>query len=261
MIDFELFDKILKTMRPPPPITTEDYLSNDTVSWLRDNVIPSEMCLLFAPVIGTSLYTIEVPCHLCGRLFDKKMKKVGVSRYLCDDYSEWIPRRQIWVYHIICPECEVSEKKQGAVDPELIAEKKVPVAVRCSLEEVKDREERTQKYCNETLNPEFTWKKDCSYQDRWSEVAYSDVGYNEIAEYIKKLSYSDFLQTPYWKAVANRVRYNASFKCQFCNGNGEVHVHHKTYEHHGREHKYLEDLVCLCKDCHEVFTRERQHVI
>ena len=32
-----------------------------------------------------------------------------------------------------------------------------------------------------------------------------------------------------------------------------VDVHHKTYEHHGQEHRYLGDLVLLCRNCHSKF--------
>lgn len=34
---------------------------------------------------------------------------------------------------------------------------------------------------------------------------------------------------------------------------GAIHVHHRTYEHHGEEHLHLGDLVCLCSVCHKTF--------
>jgi 5-methylcytosine-specific restriction endonuclease McrA len=32
-----------------------------------------------------------------------------------------------------------------------------------------------------------------------------------------------------------------------------VNVHHRTYEHHGEEHQYLDDLILLCHPCHSKF--------
>jgi len=70
---------------------------------------------------------------------------------------------------------------------------------------------------------------------------------------LKGMDYQDFLSTFYWEIVRKYKMVRAGYKCELCNENGVLHVHHKTYEHHGEEHSHLEDLIVLCKDCHAKF--------
>ncbi len=76
------------------------------------------------------------------------------------------------------------------------------------------------------------------------------------SETLKKMSYKDYLQTEYWQMLSEQVKANAKYKCQVCGRTAKevtLHVHHNTYEHRGEEYKYMEDLVCLCGDCHQYF--------
>ena len=105
------------------------------------------------------------------------------------------------------------------------------------------------------LNPINKWDKNYSNRDRW-DLINNDYYIDEalISETLKNLPYKEFLKTPYWKAVAQRVMYIANYSCQLCSKNKVIlNIHHKTYEHHGLEHNYLEDLICLCYECHEQF--------
>lgn len=72
-----------------------------------------------------------------------------------------------------------------------------------------------------------------------------------LKDYICDMDYYDFLKTPYWKAIAEKVRYKADYKCQICNSSEGLNVHHRSYENHGDELHHMEDLICICKDCHE----------
>lgn len=81
----------------------------------------------------------------------------------------------------------------------------------------------------------------------------------ETVEALKKMKYEDFLQTDYWKMVSEQARINAHYKCQLCGcKDKKLNVHHNTYEHRGEEFKHMEDLVCLCEDCHNYFHSKRQ---
>ena len=71
-------------------------------------------------------------------------------------------------------------------------------------------------------------------------------GENELSD----LLYSDFLRTRYWKIVARYVKRRANGKCEKCGSTEKLRVHHKTYENHGDEARHLDDLVCLCGECH-----------
>lgn len=76
------------------------------------------------------------------------------------------------------------------------------------------------------------------------------------SETLKKMSYKDYLQTEYWQMLSEQVKANAKYKCQVCGKTSKqatLHVHHNTYEHRGEEYKHMEDLVCLCGDCHQYF--------
>ena len=75
----------------------------------------------------------------------------------------------------------------------------------------------------------------------------------EIIKTLAEIPYKDFLQTIYWNVIREYMLSQAKYKCQLCTLKDELHVHHKTYEHHGQEHLYLEDLIVLCKKCHSKF--------
>lgn len=63
--------------------------------------------------------------------------------------------------------------------------------------------------------------------------------------------YSAFLNTIYWKTVAEEVKRRAGYRCQLCNSEDDLNVHHRCYEHKGTEILHMGDLICLCHKCHE----------
>lgn len=76
----------------------------------------------------------------------------------------------------------------------------------------------------------------------------------ETVETLKGMKYEEFLQTDYWKLVSEQARINAHYKCQLCGcKDKKLNVHHNTYEHRGEEFKHMEDLICLCEDCHNFY--------
>ena len=68
-------------------------------------------------------------------------------------------------------------------------------------------------------------------------------------EVLRSLKYDEFLKTRYWMSISRFIR-ERSGKCDECGTTTNLHVHHLSYENHGYEHRHLEDLRCLCKDCH-----------
>jgi YgiT-type zinc finger domain-containing protein len=76
------------------------------------------------------------------------------------------------------------------------------------------------------------------------------MGCSVIQRHFKSMKYSDFLKTPYWKCIASALK-DRSPKCHLCGSSENLVVHHLTYTHHGRELDHLEDLVVVCKECHE----------
>ena len=82
---------------------------------------------------------------------------------------------------------------------------------------------------------------------------YRECNFMPIKQTICKMKYSDFLNTFYWKIIANEKRIQANNKCQLCSEKGVLHTHHNTYANHGLEIDNLSDLIILCETCHEKF--------
>lgn len=79
----------------------------------------------------------------------------------------------------------------------------------------------------------------------------------KITEHLRGLPYEEYLKSPYWDSVRNLVWKRAEGRCENhrCGGAG-ARIHHKSHEHRGEEHRYLEDLRLLCEDC---YTDTQQH--
>lgn len=73
---------------------------------------------------------------------------------------------------------------------------------------------------------------------------------------LHNMPYQEYLQTAHWKLLAEKVKRRAKWRCQLCNEQGTMHVHHRTYERRGFE--YLKDLICLCSTCHYKFHNKRR---
>ena len=67
------------------------------------------------------------------------------------------------------------------------------------------------------------------------------------------MPYDEYLQTPEWQEKRAEAHARADGRCQVCNSLGPLDVHHRTYEHRGSERE--DDLIVLCRDCHELFHR------
>lgn len=82
----------------------------------------------------------------------------------------------------------------------------------------------------------------------------------EAREIILNMPYDEFLKTPYWKSISKYVKTVSGNRCQKCGSARRLQVHHMNYQHHGDELHHLEDLICLCKDCHlEIHNEKRIH--
>jgi predicted deacetylase len=67
---------------------------------------------------------------------------------------------------------------------------------------------------------------------------------------LQYMKYSQFLRTPYWRVVASKVKHAAGGRCQMCNSDHKIEVHHRTYDFRGQDHLHLKELTCLCRKCH-----------
>jgi 5-methylcytosine-specific restriction endonuclease McrA len=146
-------------------------------------------------------------------------------------------------FNFLCPNCE------KMLQQEIKKEKK-----KKEENNIRILEENTKHYIENFLDPTKSWIKEIPHKKRWLilNLNYPQINERKITKYVKDMIYDDFLKTLYWKTIAGRIRYFAKFKCELCNkGKVILVVHHKTYKNHGKEHLFLEDLICLCESCHK----------
>jgi 5-methylcytosine-specific restriction endonuclease McrA len=61
-------------------------------------------------------------------------------------------------------------------------------------------------------------------------------------------AYQFYLQSDHWKEVRRDALMRADHRCQLCNSETDLEVHHRTYARLGWEDEG--DLIALCRDCH-----------
>lgn len=118
------------------------------------------------------------------------------------------------------------------------------------------RESTTDEYLDAYINPNNKWNDGISTRDKYIRISQRNVNWLRVEHKIKQLSYSDFLKTPYWKAIADETKRMAGYKCKLCGKSENLSTHHRTYDIHGKEHIYnvmKNDLIVLCDNCHKKF--------
>lgn len=76
-----------------------------------------------------------------------------------------------------------------------------------------------------------------------------ELGPDEPYEELKKMKYSAYLQSNHWKRKRSKSLSRAKYRCQLCNSDQDLNVHHRTYKNLGKED--YSDLTVLCTMCHE----------
>jgi len=101
------------------------------------------------------------------------------------------------------------------------------------------------------LCPECEAKKEEQNRARHQAWEAEHIAQAERLEELRSMPYQEYLQSPEWDATRKAALKRAHYRCQLCNSNGQLHVHHKTYERLGTE--YTSDLIVLCRGCHAKF--------
>jgi hypothetical protein len=93
--------------------------------------------------------------------------------------------------------------------------------------------------------------------DGWVVVTDFDTAANQITIQTKdefdlaKMPYPEYLLTEHWLGVRERALVRAGRRCQVCNADRDLQVHHRTYENRGNE--LDADVTVLCRSCHMRF--------
>lgn len=232
MIDYNLFKSLLADTKSGY-IEPFDELTNELIQLFEESPL-SKVKTLFKAIESRQeyYYTCHFICDKCGKEVVLKLHKTALFELL----NRKSKKRS---KDVLCKKCK-TEKEE------------IEKAERAFLYE--SPEEKFERYKSLYLSTGMAWDKDVS---TWTKINQIKQASGDIIEMIKcsilKMSYKDFLKTPYWKAVSEHARNKAKYKCQMCGKQGELHVHHRNYANHGAEVYHMEDLICLCSDCHSKF--------
>lgn len=101
------------------------------------------------------------------------------------------------------------------------------------------------KFCNKDSDIDITDK-----EIQREALSPEDVNYEAIQKHNSKL-YREYLQSPLWKIISSKVKWNANYRCERCGSNKNLVTHHTSYEFKGVEFLAFHTLQCLCSKCHE----------
>ena len=110
-----------------------------------------------------------------------------------------------------------------------------------------------------SLGKNFKYKKKKHQKGRHKKITLADFIEKDNSESKRaivlkvslKENYAKFLKSDYWIEVRDKVIERDDNTCQKCGSKTNLHVHHKTYKNHFKKHLNLQDLITLCKKCHE----------
>jgi len=74
---------------------------------------------------------------------------------------------------------------------------------------------------------------------------------NASVRELRSMPYPEYLKTPHWQRLRKEALRRAAYRCQVCNRDRMLHVHHRTYERRGCE--LARDLIVLCDQCHALY--------
>lgn len=173
-------------------------------------------------------YSAELRCRKCG-------EKVLFENITKNQLLEKISSKRWGCVCDICKQKEIDERSRQRSAYEAERLRQLPMFL-----------SPNNSFCPE-VKP---WKR---YSLLRNILPFFEQDFTQYAEDLKALSYHDFLKTPYWDAISQKVRQQYHYMCSLCGRKEGLNVHHKTYIHHGYEAYHLEDLICLCAKCHSKF--------
>lgn len=242
MIDFELFKKIL-SQEEEGFIEPFDFIDKKMVDLFLTSRV-EKVKKLFKKCGNSSVdnpftYKIELVCEHCGKTFVKEITKTKFFEILTymRGKSKYFRYRNNFVLCELCS-CDLKKIKEEQEKTNIVRRE---IAIK----------NNTESYINNYLNPQSSWKEGVRTWDKIQSLSNVCIDKTIVMSKIKSMDYKDFLKTPYWKAIAEKIRFKAGNKCQICNSSDGLNVHHRTYEHHGDELHHMDDLICLCHRCHQ----------
>ena len=238
-MDIEYIKEKIYNLDEKRKIQPGEHLSAEVIELLRQGNTTSRVACFSktadtSPSKNTCLFPAELTCSSCGGITLQHISKTNLFNYLHGKTK------------ITCDECG---KKSNSVKKD----KKI------MTDELREEiRQNTAQYIKNYLDPTKSFDKNISSQERTRLIMNQPdrVNYGMVTKHIRAMSYQDFVRTPYWKTISEYKKFKSNYKCSLCGSNQKLATHHSSYERHGREHEYIvvdEDLIVLCKDCHDKF--------
>lgn len=86
-------------------------------------------------------------------------------------------------------------------------------------------------------------------QDVWRSLCLPST--HRYLDFLRWMPYERYLKTPHWQETRTQALEHAGHRCQVCNSTSSLHTHHRSYDRRGAE--LPEDLIVLCRKCHDTF--------
>lgn len=240
----EEIEKIVAYLEGPDTIRPETLLDFAFLA-VADQYRTKDVLRLFQAGASHS-WDFQLQCEKCGFIGSVSVQKTALERMLTWRKNKDFPRN-----YRLCKKCFSEAMEQEEVAKQKILQENQAT----NTEKSKDDLDRFGTYVDPTKSwnalDRNTFRGMCAVLERLDQEF--------IRDYIKSIQYSDFLKTPYWKAIAFHVKSTAGFKCSLCASKVKLVAHHKNYDYHGMEHTFkgLSSLICLCLDCHNIHHTQR----
>lgn len=75
----------------------------------------------------------------------------------------------------------------------------------------------------------------------------------------KWASYEEYLASEEWAKIRGMALDRAKHRCQVCNSDIKLHVHHRVYDA-AWGNESTNDLIALCQSCHMLFHRNEARI-
>ena len=240
MVNIEYLKSVIHPNQEDQRLQVGDTINDEIIDLLRE-CKKKDLSKCFAPAeLGDRRkFTINTVCPYCDTVFSKEETKNYILNEILRVTYDGCGTRIYNDEYKICPECMVKilEREQ------LIKKQKEQLALQ-------EKEQLTQ-----YIIDKYILGDDVIYFSHLSSLCQS-ADEERIASVIRSMRYKDFLQSPYWKAIARYAKNYVSSKCSLCGSQERLSVHHRNYENHGYEHRkevVMKDLIVLCDDCHKKF--------
>jgi rRNA maturation endonuclease Nob1 len=92
----------------------------------------------------------------------------------------------------------------------------------------------------------------CGQQTKAKRASYISKKVEQFKNDRQKEYREKYLTSDRWQAVRTVALQRAEYKCQVCNDDKKLDVHHRSYKNKGTREE-INDLVVLCRDCHSLF--------